>query len=72
MVELQPSKLATWVRFPSPAPVFHNSYLNPFLSLMGRYGADDEQERLTPAPQNRSIARFPRRFYPIDYIEADI
>ena len=23
MVELQPSKLATWVRFPSPAPIFH-------------------------------------------------
>src|SRR5215471_1238960 len=22
MVELQPSKLATWVRFPSPAPAF--------------------------------------------------
>src|SRR5438094_6522110 len=23
MVELQPSKLATWVRFPSPAPASH-------------------------------------------------
>jgi hypothetical protein len=25
MVELQPSKLATWVRFPSPAPTLHKS-----------------------------------------------
>ena len=30
MVEFQPSKLATWVRFPSPAPMLSKAFTPPY------------------------------------------
>ena len=45
MVELQPSKLVTWVRFPSPAPILKNT--NKISGLM-HFPSSENVLLLTP------------------------
>jgi hypothetical protein len=51
MVELQPSKLVTWVRFPSPAPLIFDEEANfgpeRFLPAVSKI---EEQQSLRDAP----------------------
>ena len=60
MVELQPSKLATWVRFPSPAPFFVRTFsahtlllslalqILPFTNAEAKTNCKEERENLCP------------------------
>ena len=62
MVELQPSKLVTWVRFPSPAPAFS------FRSLLDKNSRKplENKEGIDALLKNKVLCHIEARLFAIE------